>query len=53
MNYAKNIYRLAAITAGIGWVVSILATIMNGELVFEFLQYISGLSFDYSPMLDY
>jgi len=53
MNNARIIYRLAAIAAGIGWVVSILATIVNGELVFEFLQYISGLSFEYSTMLDY
>ncbi len=53
MKYTRIIYRLAAIAAGIGWVVSILATIVNGELVFEFLQYVSGLSFEYNPMLDY
>ena len=53
MNYAKNIYRLSAIAAGIGWVISVLATIVNGELVFEFLQYISGQSFEYNAILDY
>ena len=53
MDLSKFIYRAAAIIAGIGWVVSILATIVNGETVFHFLQFISGHSFEYHPMLDY
>ena len=51
--YAKLIYRLAAIIAGTGWIVSILATLVNGQAAFEFLQYISGEQLAYNPMLDY
>ena len=52
-NYTLSIYRLAAIIAGIGWVVSIFANLLNGVTVFEFLRIVSSEQFDYSPMLDY
>ena len=52
-NYAKNIYRLASVVAGIGWIVSIFANLVNGTTVFEFLQVVSSEEFDYHPMLDY
>ena len=52
-NYTPIIYRMAAITAGIGWIISILTNFVNGTTVFEFLQFISSEQFDYHPMLDY
>ena len=52
-NYAIPIYRLAAIVAGIGWLVSILANLVQGETVFEFLQFVSAEQIEYNPILDY
>lgn len=52
-NYVQFIYRMTAIVAGIGWVISILANLVNGTTVFEFLQFVSSEQFDYHPMLDY
>lgn len=52
-NYIVIFYRLAAFTAGVGWFVSILANIVNGSTVFEYLSFISSEEFDYHPMLDY
>lgn len=51
--YTVTIYRFAAIGAGIGWAICVLATIVNGQSVFQFLQFISTEQFDYHPMLDY
>ena len=47
------IYRLAAFTAGVGWFVSILANLVNGSTVFEYLSFISSEDFEYHAMLDY
>ena len=52
-NYAQIIYRIAAVIAGIGWIVSVLANLVNGPTVFEFLQFVSSEQFEYHPMLDY
>ena len=39
--------------AGIGWGISIYATVVNGKSVFQFLGWVSQTDFTYHPMLDY
>ncbi len=49
----KQVFKIAALIAAIGWGVSIYVTIVGGEQVFSFLRYVSGTDFAYHPMLDY
>jgi hypothetical protein len=52
-NSTLFLYRASAIVAGIGWFVSILANLVSGPAVFQFLQFVSEQGLEYSPMLDY
>ena len=49
----KQIFKIAALIAALGWGISIYVTIVDGEQVFSFLRYVSGTNFAYHPMLDY